>query len=222
MDYSYVVTLGHTCTPAYQLAAAARRYRLPEAMISGPFDWFGIGIEQVIAAIETKFARYFAPEQVTVTGHVQDEFWKVMDGRGVESWHHFRRHEGEHRLGCSSWYHFGRWLGRRVELWERHLSDPRGSTLFVRLADPAMPDETAALARLASTLERRSAGKILVAALSFVTPPVVDHPRVRTFSVARSWPEELDVASVAWDFDYGYGPAWKGHDISWERVWRAV
>ena len=68
-DYSYVVTMGQNCMPSYQLARAARRLRWSDARISGPFDWFGISIDQGISAIETKFRQFFDPSRVFIGDH---------------------------------------------------------------------------------------------------------------------------------------------------------
>lgn len=221
-DYTYVTTLGRNCMPSFQLTRAAGKLRWPDARISGPFDWFGLGIEQVIQALDTSFRQFFDPRRVTVDGVLGDETWKVTDASGSVSWHHLRREMSELEPSTAAWFAFGCWLGRRLTLWQAALADPSASVLVVRLGDAAEPDSPDDLRRLTDALVKRAAGRLRVAAVGFTQPPRVEHPNISTFAVQPTWPAAMDPLDVDWNTDYGFGVAWKGHDTSWEALWQAV
>lgn len=221
-DYSYIVTLGQNCTPSFQLARAAARLRLPKAQISGPFDWFMLDIAQSIGVIETKFRHYFDPEHVTADTALGGAHWRATDAAGIRSWHHLPRGAADVAPSPANWFKFGKWLGRRLALWERAVSNPRGRVLVVRLSDAAVPDTALDVERLAATLTAAAMAPVVIAAVSFCTPLTLSHPNVKTFAVRPSWPAHIDPLNVEWHKDYGTGAAWKGHDASWDTMWDAV
>lgn len=220
-DYTHVVTLGCNCTPSYQLARAAWRLRLPEARISGPFDWCGLDLQQGIEAIKTKFRNYFSPEHVDCLGLAKD-YWKVVDRGGIQSWHHLRAAANTHEPTTTSWFTFGVWLGRRLSLWESTLSDPSARLLLVRAEDAARPDTREQLEALLTTVKAAAKCEVVLAAIGYSSCVAPEHAQLKTFRVRPSWPEALDCSAVDWDRDYGWGPAWQGHTASWDRIWASV
>jgi hypothetical protein len=220
-DYSHIVTIGSNCTPSYQLARAAWRWKLPEARILGPFDWFGVDIPQALLAIEAKFRDYFVPEKVSCEGHL-GQFWKITDAGGIQSWHHLHRADDATEPSHASWYTFGRWLGQRLSLWERTLGDSQARLLLVRAEDAARPDALNHLTGLREAVASRAKCEVVLAAISYSARLASDNPRLRTFEVCRSWPAGMECAAVNWDHDYGCGPAWQGHGPSWAEVWSSV
>ena len=221
LDYSYLVAMGHNCTPAYQLARIATHHRLPEVVYSGPFDWIGTTIEQSTLAIESRFSDYFRPETVDVVGQ-SDHAWLLKDRSGAVSWHHLRRAESDTEPSAASWRGFRRWINRRIGFWDRALADAQGNLLIVYLENPQIPDSPESIERLASLLSQRVAGRFSFAAVSFEKRAEVAHPAVRRFAIPRTWPESLHEDAVDWDHDYGFGIAWQGHDPSWNEIWNTV
>jgi hypothetical protein len=221
-DYTHIVTLGSMCMPTYQLRRVATRERWPWARYSGPFDWFVADLPRCMRAIGTDFVEFMNPDDTVCQGVVKERFWKVQCGPGLVSMHHLPWSARDSEPSRASWYAFGQWLGQRLGRWRETLASPEARLLVVRMADPGIPDAPAQLSALAELLRRRSACQSTLAAISFGAAPASDHPRVRTFRATRSWPEPLEPASVDWGKDYGWGPAWQGHDPSWDEIWDAV
>jgi hypothetical protein len=220
-DYTYVATVGFNCMPTHQLARAAKRFALAPSRVNGPFDWFMLTIDHVVTTLESDFRQFFRPETVQITGKLDEEHWRVMDRTGIKSWHHFGRKSQDENITAHAWSRFERWMSRRRKLWQSALADPNGRVLFIRVPNAAQPDTVEELIQLAQVLRERASGEISVAALTFVRLHI-SHPHVRTYPLKRTWPEHLDVDQMDWDRDYGLGPAWQGHDASWDELWDRV
>jgi hypothetical protein len=221
-DYTHIVTLGSMCMPTYQLRRAAQHERWPWARYSGPFDWFVLDVPRCLRAIGSDFEQFMNPDDITCEGVVAERFWKVRSSGGLVSMHHLPWSPRDAEPSKTSWYAFGQWLGQRTYRFRETLASPDARLLMVRMSDPGIADDAADLVALAELLARRGACRTTLAAVSFGAPPQVAHPNVRTFRAAPSWPNELEPASVDWSHDYGWGPAWKGCDASWDAIWSAV
>ena len=220
-DYTYVATIGFNCMPTHQLARAAKRFALPPSRVNGPFDWLMLTVDHVVTALESDFREIFRPETARITGKLDEEHWRVVDRTGVKSWHHFGRNSEDKIITAHAWSRFDRWFNRRLKLWRKALADPNGHVLIVRVQDAARADTAEDLTRLATVLRARASGNISIAALALDDLHVF-HPDVRTYPLKRTWPENVDVDQMDWDRDYGLGPAWKGHDASWDEFWNSV
>lgn len=220
-DYTYVATAGFNCMPTHQLARAAKCFALQPAGFHGPFDWFMLTIDHIVTALESDFREFFRPETARITGKLDEEHWRVNDRTGVKSWHHFCRKSEDEHITAHAWSRFDRWFNRRLKLWRNALADPNGRVLIVRVQSAAMTDSVEDLTRLATVLRARASGEISIAALTLADLHV-PHSDVRTYPLKRTWPENVDVDQMDWDRDYGLGPAWKGHDASWDEFWNTV
>jgi putative papain-like cysteine peptidase DUF1796 len=221
-DYTHIVTLGSMCMPTHQLRRVAVAGRWPWARYSGPFDWFVVDLPYCVRAIATDFVEFMRPEQATCLGVVSERFWRVRCDDGLVSMHHLPWKAADTEPSVASWFTFGQWLGQRLCRWRETLASADARLLVVRASDPGSPDQPSDLVALAELLARRSACRTTVAAVSFGAPLRVDHPGVRTFGVAPSWPASVAPAAVDWGKNYGWGPAWQGRDASWDEIWETL
>jgi hypothetical protein len=220
-DYSHVLTIGSNCTVVRQLQFAAGQLGIDERRIMGPFDWFIVPLDAGRQMLRQNFRHFFSGEALTLQGTLPN-YWDVTTSKGMRSMRHFHRNDTDVEISATSWFKFGRWLGRRVELYESALADPNGRVLVLRLEDAEKPDDPAALGKLAEMLLQGSRAQVQVLAISYASERPQCHPEVRNVVVECSWPAQLPVAQVDWYHDYGFGPAWHGHDESWREVWQKV
>lgn len=220
-DYTHIFTIGADCTPVKQLRVAASELNIPEGRIIGPFDWLVAPLLPVCEIFRRSLCGFFERKGARIVGTLGDH-WRVVSSEGFLSIHHFGREAGSSEIGERAWQRFEASQDRRLAACKSALRNPDGNVLVVRLADARTADDTERVAELAHSLATFAQAKTTVAAISFDEPATVAHPNVRCFRVERSWPSDLPVDFVDWDFDYGFGPAWQGHSPSWSKVWRAV
>jgi len=190
---------------------------------SGPFDWCGITLSTVIKVFREGFAEYFAPNRVQLLElGFNGETWRITDADGSRSWHHLSRNPDDEVISAESWFRFGQWLGKRIQSLEYALSRNEHRILFLRHEDPDEPDDCYVLAELAELLSRRTTATFDVVAIAYGEPRPQIHPRVKNAFVDRSWPEDLPISQVNWGVDYGFGTAWCGNSVSWDRLWETI
>ncbi len=221
-DYTHALSVGSICMPTHQLrraaAASGRRFRC-----GGPFDWFAIGLAQCVHALETDFEDFYQPEGGRCLGAPTSRSWRVVDKRGVRSSHHLPKQSGDGAPTAQAWESFRAWLHHRRDQLRGTLHQPEARLLVVRLSEAGAQDSQQELVALQEAFVRRARGTVTLAAVSFGEEARVDESNaLRHFSVARTWPKRMPPNEVDWGHDYGWGPAWRGSDASWDRVWRAV
>lgn len=227
-DYSNVFVLGFNCMPTHQLTRVAKIRAIPKARFSGPLNWIGATIEQAMAVIADDFDSFFLPQRTEIQGTTlvshgtTDEAWKIKDHRGVRSWHHLRKHAHDKAPTAEAWDRFRHHVDERVMTWKRAVKDPDASLLFLRSEDPLLVDTPEAVRALAELLSQRVKARFRLASICFDRELEVAHPNVKAFSIQRTWPADLDLDSVDWTHDYGWGRAWEGHDPSWDRIFDLV
>lgn len=223
-EYTYIVTLGQTCANNFQLARAAHAARLPPERCTGPFDWISLDVRQAIRVIETDLVTYFSHDGISLAPHQDpNDHWGIVEAHGIQSRHQLEREGDEPAPTAKSWFDFGKWLGHRLRAWQTNLADASGRLLFIREENAFAPDDPADIARLATVLSEKAAGKVMLAWVRFARGPVeVEHPNLRSFHVRTAWPAELRCDEVDWMHDYGMGLAWRGHNVDWDAVYAAL
>jgi hypothetical protein len=223
-DYSQVIVLGPTCTTSFQLKRGALQRAVPMARCSGPFDWMGITqLSQACQVMRARFMGYFDAVSSRVELGPSRDCWTIVDASGIMSCHHVRRFPGEASYSPRAWSAFRTWLDERITGLQQTLSNTTKHVLFLRGEDPAAPDREDELFSLARVIEEGSAASFRVVSVCFGEAPVTElSPRLRRVFVRPSWPSSLAVHEVDWDFDYGHGPAWRGVNEEWNRVFSEV
>lgn len=222
LNYTYVATLGQSCTPTYQLMRKASALGMSTEQYSGPFDWFSTNLKDVTRTIRSSFLTFFEPSTTTIAGSA-GETWKLKTLDGTESWHHLRRCQSHRDPGFDEWFHFGRWLGERVAWWQSAFANPKGRILLVRAEDPWSPDSHEEFEALMSLLRARSKAKIRLAVVHYSAHPGWGELRdVDHFVVAPTWPEGFTATEIDWERDYGWGVAWQGDYMTWDNLWDSL
>lgn len=221
-DYTYIVTLGQACTLNYQLARSAALHGVPAPACTGPFDWLFVNVGQVIKCVENDFADYFR-YATTYPAKVQDpnDCWRMTDGYGITTAHQMMRDADETEPLPEAWFEFGKWIGRRLTSWEARARDARGNILFLRLEATWEEDDPNEIAKLVRLLGSKFSGSISFAWIRYAPQPEApnfDEPCISIHHVRKTWPAHLREYEIEWMRDYGDGPAWRGHDGDWERV----
>jgi hypothetical protein len=224
-DYTQVIALGPTCTISFQLKRGALARAVPLSICSGPFDWMGVpALSSVHHVFSTNFGEYFDGRACRIELGSERDCWTVVDGSGVVSCHHLRRHPGEVRYSSAAWNMFRAWVDERVTRLLYTLSQAGERALFIRGQDPAAPDREDELSALVRVIAGRAKNASLeVVSVAFGEEAAVRlGPQLRRVFVRPSWPRDIPISEVDWNFDYGNGPAWRGVNQDWDRVFSEV
>ncbi len=221
-DYTHAFSVGSICMPTHQLRRAAATGD-GRVRCGGPFDWFAIGLPQCLHALETDFEDFYQPEGGRCLGAPTGRSWRVVDKLGIRSSHHLPKQSGDSAPTAQAWQRFRGWLHHRREQLAETLRQPEARLLVVRLSEAGTQDSEEDLFALNEALLRRARCKVTFAAVRFGEEASVDEgDALRYFSVARTWPRRMPACEVDWGHNYGWGPAWRGNDASWDQIWRAV
>lgn len=220
--YSHVFAIGFSCMPTHQLTRAAQNYGLSESRISGPFDWMGVTLPQLVKVVEQDFQDYFRPEKISMEGVKHESTWRIVDSSGTRSWHHLRRAADDTSPTVAAWRGFRRWINQRVGHWLHAMQDPNANVLLLRAEDAFDVDRSDQMEALADAIALRARATFRLASICFDRTLETSNPAIVTFSIARTWPAGLVDADINWEQDYGLGVAWKGHDATWDRIFERI